>query len=150
MADMKVSSAQSAQAVSETQSQKAENAVSKFVKAAKSALFGKTGAGILAGAAAGALLAGPAWPIGAAIGGTIGLGMAASSKAAESGKKGMSTANALLAGGLAGMAFGLPGLLVAGAGAAFATGAAQNAAKKVSETLGNLFHKPEPTPAPAQ
>ncbi len=147
MADMKVSAAKSAQAVTETQPQKAENAVSKFVKGAKNALFGKTGSAILAGAASGALIGGLP---GAIVGGTIGLGVAAASNAAESGKKGLSTVNAVLAGSLAGMAFGIPGLLVAGAGAAFATGTAQNAAKKVSETLGNLFQKSEPTPAAAQ
>jgi len=150
MAEMKVSGAQAPQSVSETQPQKAENAVSKFVKGAKNALFGKTGASVLAGAAAGALLAGPAWPAGALIGGTVGLGMAAASKAQEGGKKGLSLTNTLLAGGLAGMAFGVPGLLVAGTASLFASGAAQSAAKKVGETMGKIFNQQEPTPAPAQ
>lgn len=151
MADMKVSAAAQTTPVSETQPQKAENAVSKFAKGLKNAIFGKVGSSVLAGAATGALLAGPAWPVGAAIGAAAGLGIGAAANAANEGKKGLSALNAAAAGGLLAAGFGLPGLLVGGTAYLFATGKAQEAATSLGNTLGRVFNvgqdKAEPAPA---
>lgn len=145
MGDVKVSNSAPVQAASEvSKPQKAESALGKHLSGIKNALFGRTGASILAGAASGALLAGP---VGAVVGGVAGLGFAAGQKAAERGNKTLSVLNTAAAGALVGVAFGLPGLLVGGASYLFATGKAQQAAEKVGNFLTNHSNKAEPAPA---
>lgn len=155
MGDLQVSGNAMIRANPETENgiKKAGQAAGKFLGNLKDTLFGKTGKSILAGAAAGALVGAvvPGGVIpGAIVGGAVGLGTAAYAKASSEGKKGMAALAAASTGALAGLAFGLPGLLVGGVAYAFASGAAQNAAKKVGEFMSKNADKMAATAAPQQ
>lgn len=153
MADMKVSNAAPVQAApAEAKPEKAQSAFGKFMSGLRDAVFGETGAAIIAGAASGALIGGIP---GAVVGGVTGLGIASAVKASREGKTGWAMLNAAASGAVLGLAFTNPvsGLLVGGAAFAFGSGAAQKAASKIAGFLG--LHKgdtpaPQPMPAPAQ
>ena len=141
MADLKITAAQPAQAVSSAPPQKADSVIAKHLKTLKEAAFSETGSAILAGAAAGALVGNLP---GAIAGGLVGLGLSAAIKGGDS--------SAILAGtaaiGVTAVAFPPVGALLVGATAlTFATGAAHKAAAKLGSFLEK--HAP-PAPAPAK